>query len=355
MGLGRTVRMATAGVGIAGLAAFVLPSAPAYGATINVTPGHSIQTAVNAAHAGDTVHVAAGTYHESVEVKKSLSIIGDRQGATILVPPSSPPTNQGPPCFDPSSPADVNGFCVHGTFDQNFNVTNPVGSVRISGFTVKNFGGTGAVYFGASSPHVDHNTFLNDGEYGTAAFVSTNDFFDSNTSNLNGEAGIYMGDSPNAKGTVTNNQVLNNANFGIFVRDASGPGQIANNVTRGNCAGIFFLNTGANPSNWEASGNLVTANDRVCQGDEGPTGGGVGIGVDGVNKVTVHDNLVRNNVTEGRVDISGGVAVLDGASNTTVTNNQITKNDPDIFWDGTGTNNTFSGNVCHSSVPPNLC
>jgi hypothetical protein len=347
--------MASVGVGIAGMAAFVLPWTPAYAATINVTPGHSIQAAVNAAHPGDTVHVAAGTYHESVEVKKSLNIIGDGQGATILVPPSSPPTKQSAFCFNPQDPSSFNGMCIHGVIDQNFNVTNPVGAVRVSGFTVKNFQGIGVVFFGASSPHVDHSTFLNNRDYGTTAFVSSNDVFDSNVSNLNGEAGIYVGDSPHANAIVTNNQTMNNANFGIFVRDASGPGQIANNVTRGNCGGIFFLNTGSNPSNWEASGNLVTANDKVCEGDEGPTGGGVGIGVDGVNNVNVHDNLVRNNVTEQRVDISGGVAVLDHASHTTVTNNQITNNQPDIFWDGTGSSNSFGGNVCHTSVPPGLC
>ena len=50
MGLGRTFRMASVGVAIAGMAAFVLPSATAYGATINVAPGHSIQNAVNHRH-----------------------------------------------------------------------------------------------------------------------------------------------------------------------------------------------------------------------------------------------------------------------------------------------------------------
>src|SRR3954454_23027165 len=236
MRLGRTIRMASAAVGIAGMAAFVLPSAAAYGATISVTPGHSIQAAVNAAHAGDTISVAAGTYHESVEVTKSLNIIGAGQGATILVPPSSPP--KAGVCFDPTAPTDINGLCIHGTFDSKGNVVTPVGPVTVHGFTVKNFGGTGVIFFGASSPHVDHNTFLNNAEYGTAAFVSTNDFFDNNISNLNGEAGFYMGDSPAANGTMTNNQAMNNANIGIFVRDASGkstaPGKVANNSVRGN-------------------------------------------------------------------------------------------------------------------------
>jgi parallel beta-helix repeat protein len=359
MGLRRTFRLASAGVAIAGLAVFVLPSTAAYGATITVTPGHSIQAAVNAAHAGDTIRVTSGTYHESVEVTKSLNIIGDGQGATILQPPSSPPTKESPACFDPSDPSSVHGLCIHGSFDSKFNLVSPVGPVRVSGFTVKNFGGVGVLFLGASSPHVDHTTLLNNAEYGTAAFVSSNDFFDQNIANLNGEAGIYLGDSPSANGTVTNNQAMNNANFGIFLRDASGsaaaPGTVANNSVRGNCAGIFFLNTGANPANWQAFGNLAAANDRVCQGDEGPTGGGIGIGIDGVNNVNAHDNLVRNNVPSGPVQISGGVAVLDGASHTTVTKNQITGNSPDIFWDKTGTANSFSGNLCHTSVPNGLC
>src|SRR6478672_2449484 len=192
MGLGRTIRMASAAVGIAGMAAFVLPSAAAYGATISVTPGHSIQAAVNAAHAGDTISVAAGTFHESVEVTKSLNLVGAGQGATIIVPPSSAP--KPGPCFDPNDPTSINGFCIHGTIDKNGNLVTPVGPVTVHGFTVKNFGGTGVIFFGATSPHVDHNTFLNNAEYGTAAFVSTNDFFDSNISNGNGEAGFYMGD-----------------------------------------------------------------------------------------------------------------------------------------------------------------
>ena len=360
MGVGRTVsygrraRLASAAVGIAGLAVLVLPSSEAFGATINVTPGHSIQAAVNGAAAGDTVHVAAGTYHESVEVTKSLNIIGDGQGATILVPPASPPTKQSAFCNDPSTPTEFHGMCVHGVIDQNGNVVTPVGPVRVSGFTVKNFNGVGVLFFGATSPHVDHVTAVNNADYGITGFVSTNDVFDSNVAKFNGEAGIYVGDSPNARAIVTNNQVTNNANAGIFVRDASGPGTVANNSVRGNCIGIFFLNTGSNPANWDAFGNVASANDAVCQGGP-PTAGGIGIAVDGVNSVNIHDNLVRNNVPVSAVTINGGVVVIDGASHTTVTKNQITGNSPDIRWDSTGTANSFSGNLCATSVPSGLC
>ena len=104
----------------------------------------------------------------------------------------------------------------------------------------------------------------------------------------------------------------------------------------------------------EEFGNFARANNKVCQGGP-PTAGGIGIAVDGVNKVNVHDNLVRRNVPAAPVDFTGGVVVADGASNTTVNNNVITNNTPDIFWDQTGTANDFSGNQCATSDPAGLC
>jgi parallel beta-helix repeat protein len=355
MALGRMVRTASAmagAVGLAVLAVLVLPSTGAYAATINVTPGQSIQAAVDAAQPGDTVHVAAGTYRESIEVTKSINIVGAGQRATILVPPSSPPTTQSTFCFDPSSPTEFDGMCIHGTVDSSGNVVTPVGAVRVSGFGVKNFNGAGVFFFGATSPHADHDSFIGNSDYGVVAFVSTDDVYDTNIANFNGEAGLYVGDSPHANATVVNNVANHNAEFGIFVRDATGPGTVSNNIARGNCGGILFLNTGANPSDWRASGNVASSNNAICSGGGGPTAGGIGIGVIGVNKVSVTDNLIRNNAAPAA--ITGGVVVASDASNTTVTSNILAKNAPDILWDGTGTANTFTANRCHTSVPAGL-
>ena len=39
----------------------------------------------------------------------------------------------------------------------------------------------------------------------------------------------------------------------------------------------------------------------------------------------------------------------------TVRNNLIRENDPDIFWDGSGTGNAFPHNACSTSEPAGLC
>src|SRR5207237_2179540 len=49
----------------------------------------SINAAVAAAQPGDTIHVCAGTYHESVTVNKTLTFVADHHGGDVIVDPGA--------------------------------------------------------------------------------------------------------------------------------------------------------------------------------------------------------------------------------------------------------------------------
>jgi len=75
---------------LGGLCSLLLAAGQANAAVINVPADHlTIQAAIDASSAGDTIMVAAGTYNESVSVlgKSNLSIIGAGAGSTSIVGP----------------------------------------------------------------------------------------------------------------------------------------------------------------------------------------------------------------------------------------------------------------------------
>jgi nitrous oxidase accessory protein NosD len=66
---------------IMALMAVIAPASTARAAIINVPTDYpTIQAAVNAASPGDTIVVAAGTYNETVNIDKSLTLEGAQAG-----------------------------------------------------------------------------------------------------------------------------------------------------------------------------------------------------------------------------------------------------------------------------------
>ncbi|MFL5766710.1 MAG: right-handed parallel beta-helix repeat-containing protein [Actinomycetota bacterium] len=349
----RSARMLGVSVAAALIASvlFIGPASAGHrgGDTITVPKGGDIQGAINRADPGDTVLVEAGTYEGPVFIGKDrINLVGAGAKQTWIVAPSGGKT---PSC----------GICVFGNAHKG-EVTNAVSNVRLKGFTVQGFRDFGIAGFATMSLSVRNVNAADNGEYGITAFTSQGAQFVGDTTWGNGEAGFYIGDSPNSRAMLWND-VAYDSQFGFFFRDAS-YGMAHDNRAYGNCAGFVVLNTGApGPAKrWDIENNWSYDNNRTCSAGEGPAISGLGVGLEGTSHVKlVHNFIYGNHSSNGY--IGSGIVVVsgkdDGGSNpigNVVARNKLHDNSPyDIWYDGSGKNNDFAGNRCTSSNPGGLC
>lgn len=339
----KTTRPAAVVLGVV-MAAALLAGFPAAAAadTVTVHSGESIQAAIDAAPPGSVVSVESGTYSENVWITKEGITLRAAPGAT---PNLKAPADKAPgtpeTCVDPEYPSAINGICVTGAT-----------GVRVNGFTVRQFS-IGIFVVGASDTVIDDNRLIGNKEYGVFANHSTGSVIRANTATRSNDAGIYVGDSPDARATVQGNVVYDNA-VGIFIRSAS-KGQIVNNHMHDNCVGLLFLDAPNPSTHWLAKGNTASNNNRT----HGCEFTGVGIASLGSRDVTIRDNAVNNNQSPSFP--GGGIAVFAGvvpghpSTNVAVVRNRAHGNQPaDLLWDGEGSV-TFSANRCATSIPPGLC
>jgi len=352
-------RKAAAAVISSGLVAgaFVAQAAPAGAATFTVSPGQSIQAAIDAAPAGSTIVVRPGTYHENVTITKNNIRLLGTPGKTILKPTGNDPTGG---CAFPGGengdgPLENVGICVIGNFDfSTFTLISSVRGVRVTGFTVRDFPSQGIFIIGGQSTVVQNNTFVDNGAYGVFANTSTNTSILNNTASGSGEAGVYVGDSPDARANIQGNNVFDNG-FGIFIRSASN-GTVTANKAHDNCLGILFLNEPDPDKNWVATGNQVNHNNKACPGgDDTPPISGGGIVVFGGENISLRANTVDGNVATGDTFVSGGIVLTAGSSGTRVTGNIALGNAPADLIDQSGASNFFAANRCDTSIPVGLC
>jgi len=160
----------------------------------------TIQAAINNASDGDTVFVYNGTYFENVVVNKTIMLVGEDKGTTII-------------------DGDGNTFAIHVASDNVF----------MSGFTIRNSGSDTVQVFNVDNCNLTGNTMTD------------------------GSVGMYL---VNAKGSYIGNNTVSNNNIGIRFESCDRNTLENNNVTINQDAGVYVTYS----SNIVASSNFLVEN-----------------------------------------------------------------------------------------------
>jgi len=102
-------------IAVVGVMAVLLAAGAAQAATWNVSPGQSIQAAIDGASSGDTINVAAGTYAEHLTIRTTnLSLLGEDRATTIINARQNPAWTVGRTAIllDGVSGVTVSGFQI---------------------------------------------------------------------------------------------------------------------------------------------------------------------------------------------------------------------------------------------------
>jgi parallel beta-helix repeat protein len=371
--------MRTRTVLLTALLAAALP-APAVAATLTVSPGKSIQGAVDKAKAGDTVNVKPGTYKEDTQkcpaesggcavlIKKGIKLIGLQGEGNPVVLKAKSGQHQGILAARKGGPK-----CLA---DKSRRIKH----LLIKGFTIKGFEGDGVFVRCADDWRITAVTAMGNDEYGIFPVFSGKGRVDHSYASGANDTGIYIGQSHDVR--IDHNYAQHNVSG--FELENTADSRADHNVGLGNTAGLLSFSLPGLPvrgnrqnviedNDFHANNRKNTCEDPddiVCKVPEG-----TGLALVAADGNVVRRNKVRNNVTVGiavasycivKGDTECSFANYDPyPNNDHVVNNVATGNgkDPnetyagfasDLLWDTTGTGNCWSGNTFGKSFPAEL-
>jgi PGF-pre-PGF domain-containing protein len=337
-----------------------------------VTPGESIQAAVDNASDGDMIVVRDGTYIENIDVDKRLTIQSENGSATVQAANISDSVFEvtadhvnisGFTVENSISSAGIslngvehcnisnnnlsNNFCAIYSSSSKFNIiaentlADNVGAAiclynesdnnQVLGNNISNnTWGVWIGYYGSSSHNIISDNVITDTkEYGAINVYgngTTNNTITDNYASFNNGVGISLGDL-SSNNTVINNNASFNEYFGIFLYSSSYNSILGNSASSNsnNGTGIFL---GGLSTNNTVMNNNVSFNE------------GVGIHLHSSD----NNKIASNNANSNN---AGGISLFHFSCNNTVINNNASYNvlfggiDITISCD----NNTISNNT----------
>ncbi|MGH2447536.1 MAG: NosD domain-containing protein [Chloroflexota bacterium] len=342
---------------VLGFSTFGLPRVAAAG--LCAAPGgaggcySTIQAAVDAASAGDTVTVRSGTYTEAVSITKGITLQGS--GSAVI---------------------DATGLVT------GITIANTSG-VTVSNFTIENAGDLGIDVESSSKVTISGNSLLQDDknanpdgscsgpampdedQCGNGVFLNgvTNSTIAGNTSENNVYGVVLTDDSgPSSGNTISGGTFTHNLQCGIVIasHNPKAPNGIFNNVIKDNFSsynhasgvGVFGSGPGTDTHNNVVDGNTLIDNWH----------GGVTLHVHAPG-VTNNDNQITNNFLSNdniAGDDSAGDSLTTGIilasaaqpiTGTVITGNTISNVAIGIFLGNTA-NTTLSDNTISATVAP---
>ena len=316
----------------------------------------TIQAAVDAASAGDTISVPPGTYTENVDINVSVTLVGAGVGVTIVN--ASNPSDH---VFNVSNASSVNisGFTVRGaTIDSagiylnnsnysnisNVNASNNVNGIAlessnnntITNNNASNNGKAGISLFSSSNNTITNNNANGPNQnYGIRIVSSSNNNITDNTASGNDFDGIALDSS--SDNTIANNTVNSSNGRGILLESSSN-NTIANNTVNENSDGIY-LNISSDYNT--VRNNTLNDNTGLREQPEPPN-----------TAITVEDsshNIIEDNTASGNNLSIGiwGIAIV--STNNTVRDNVLNDNQFGIILMGTKSN-TVSSNIVSNNI-----
>jgi parallel beta-helix repeat protein len=355
-------------------ALFIFGASAAQAATINVPADYpTIQAAINAATANDTIIVAAGTYTEQISVNKNLTLTGADSDTTIIQAPAvlanDPDGAKTVVLFTGPITAWISGFTIQGPVNGlNFGIyvrdratanihDNTVKDIRDEPLSGNQYGyGIEVGKYHDTPPFVDQighatitgNTVLGYQKTGiecegagSSATITRNTVTGAGPIPTTSQNGIQI--RRGATGSINTNTVTGNAydgpTYSALGIGATFPGNgvlIQGNIVNHNSANIYC---------WESNGVQILDNqvsDRATV-DQNSSGGIMVESLVGLTGITISGNTVQTNLSGGGTQSDG--IDLYGINSATVSGNVIVGSGYDGIWIGNSGNISITGNT----------